>query len=259
VLERRSYRGGATVASPCPERANESPTKPLALSSSTRSCPQERDGGRRPVDRRTYCLLDLHEPLVHDAHLGVRRGVRRHRLADPGTRLQPLLAEHVDTLTPADHGCVTQGPGEEQVVRRALLNPDPHARTVDVHRSGQIGVGRDDVHALDHDVRRGERHPVGPGGVHGEEAEVRPPLGHRLQGLARRVEAEQLQRDAQPAGDLTCEVDGHAGRLVRGALGEHRVAEVDRGARHARGGQVVGERAHAVERTGHTGRGTQPT
>ena len=46
--------------------------------------------------------------------------------------------------------------GQEQVVGRALLHPDAHARAVDVRRGAQRGVVGDGEDALDHDVRRGE-------------------------------------------------------------------------------------------------------
>lgn len=44
-------------------------------------------------------------------------------------------------------------------------------------------------------------------GVNGKEADVGAPVLHRLQGLARRVKAEQLHRNVETSAELVGDID----------------------------------------------------
>lgn len=137
-------------------------------------------------------------------------GPCRHRLPDPGARLEAGGRENYNALRTANHVGMLQGAREVQVVGRAGLDPDPHPRLIDVggalHRR-RLGHH---VDTLDHDVGRREGPLSGSRGVDGEETQVRPALGHGVERDAGRLEAEQLKSHAQARGDLASDVNGDA-------------------------------------------------
>ncbi len=184
-------------------------------------------------------LPDLHEGRLEDPP--ARRGdVLLHRLAHAGSRVEALLLEDVRRLGGADDLRVLEGPGEEQVVGRPLPHAHPYAVAIDLVRRVQRRAGVDDVDALDQHVGGGEGHALLARRLVGEEAEVGAPVDDRGVGVAGSVHARELERYAEPAGDLACEGDRHPARVLRRALGEHGVAEVDHRAEHAGRGEVGG-------------------
>ncbi len=188
-------------------------------------------------------LLDLHEAFVDQADVGVGGNELGHRLTDAGGNFQVLGAEHVDAFVTAHDGRMLQRPGEIEVVRRPTLHADADAWTVDLG-NGRVGgfpsYGED---AFDDDVRRGECDLVGTRRVDREEADVGLAGRHRLERLPRGVEADQLQRHLEPPRDLPRDVDGDTCRLLRRALCQHRVAQVDRRPQHTRRCQVLANHA----------------
>ena len=129
----------------------------------------------------------------------------------------------------------------------------PSRSTSATDRDGR--VDGHDVDALDDDVGRGEGDLGRARRVDGEEAEVGRARRHRLERLARRVEADAATTGTpsrSPTSRAMSTVTP-AGRL-RSALRENGVAEVDRGAQDA-GRREVGARTWGgAGRWGHTGR-----
>lgn len=234
------YPGGATRESDWCARRRASAMKPSAFSSSTRSRRNWTVSGPS-VHRRAHRLADLHEPALDQPEFGMCSDVLGQRLTDTGRDLEVLGAERVDSLLTAHDARVLQRAGEEEVVGGPALHADAYARPVDVGDRGEVRATGHGVHALDHDVRRGEGDFGLPCGLDGQEAQVG---AARLQGLVRlpcRVEADELHRHVQPSTDLARDVDGHAGRCGRGALGQYRIAQIDRRPQHALGRQVFDE------------------
>ena len=133
-----------------------------------------------------------------------------HRFPDAGGRLQVLGEEHRGPLVAADHRGAPQRAGQEEVVRGALLHANADPRPVDLDGRGERRLVRHRVHALDQHVRRGERDLRRAGGLDGEEADVRLAGSGRGEGVASPREAAELDRDAEPGGDLAPDVDRDA-------------------------------------------------
>ncbi len=113
---------GATRSAVWPDRVSESATKPLASNSSTtsvRSCTVAGGTRQRGADR----LLDLHEPLVDQAQVGVRVDIRTQRLPDAGRDLAPFSAGGVDALVSADERGVPQGADHEEAYAEPFFTP----------------------------------------------------------------------------------------------------------------------------------------
>src|SRR3954451_13747668 len=85
--------------------------------------------------------------------------------------------------------------------------------------------------------------------IDGEEADVRPPARHRLERLARRVETDQLEPEPEPPRQFARDVYGHAGRLLRRPLRQHRVTQVDGSPQHTGRRQIRLHSRHARDPT----------
>ncbi len=134
---------------------------------------------------------------------------------------------------------VLERAGEEQVVGGVDVDGDAHAGAVDIGGRFDRGVLRHHVDALDDDVGRGE---VDLGGAHrldGEEDDIDLAGLERLERLAGGVERKQLDADAEALRELAGEVGRDAGRRLRRALRQHRIAEIDGGAKLAGGGEIL--------------------
>ena len=173
----------------------------------------------------------------------------------PAATSSPWARNASTPSSPRSHAGVLEGAGEEQVVGGPLLHADPHSCTVDVGGGGERRLPRHGVHALDQDVRSREGDLGLTSGLDGEEADVCSTCGHRLEGLARRVEADELHVHPESTADLVGDVDGHAGRGGRRAVRQHRVAEVDGGTQGAGGGEVAGDGRERDRHAGRLGRG----
>ena len=120
-------------------------------------------------------------------------------------------------------------PGQVEIVGASFSDGDPHALPVDILDRPQGRVRRDKVGSLDHDIRRGECDVVGTPGIDGQERDV-PHAGlDRIRDLPGCLEQDELDRNAEPAGELAGEIDRNPPRLAgrRVLLSQNGITKVD--------------------------------
>jgi hypothetical protein len=105
----------------------------------------------------------------------------------------------------------------------------PSRSTVHVVDRAKRGSGRHEVRAFDFHVRGGERDLVGALRVDGEIRDIPGAGSDRVRDFSRRIVRHELDRHADPPGELSGEVDGEAAKIARDrtALREDRVSIID--------------------------------
>ena len=114
-----------------------------------------------------------------------------------------------------------------QVVGTALADDDAMTDAIHVVVDADRRIVRDEIGAFDQQVRRRECDAGAAHRIDREEADVGALVGDRIDRLARRVEHDELECDAQAIGETRREVDRDADRSARRVLAprEDRIAE----------------------------------
>ena len=193
--------------------------KPVAFRSSTSPCRNRMVSGRLAFVVPTACRISMNRPsMSRIPGCEPTNSVTGSRT--PAGRFQVLGKEHLGSLRAPHHLRVPQRAGKEQVVGGAALHTDAHTGAVHIGPGGQRRPIGHRVHALDQHVRGGEGHLVGPGGLDTEEADVGPSRQQRRQRIARGVEADEFDTEAEPGGDLAPDIDRHARSAPRKSPGQ---------------------------------------
>ena len=222
-------------------RANAAATKPEDFITPMNSCRVRRAGFA--AARCSHRLVDRHERSRdhaqpwHPPRVGFQL---RLDAGDDVDRAGDQCSDDRFRPGEANQRGALQLARQEKVIGTGHDHADARARAVDLRRNTDPGSVRHQVHAFDHDIGRRE---CDVGAAHRIDREKTNVPGAGLEAyhhIACLLVGHERDRHAEAPRQFAGEVGRDSAGLAgdRTPRREHRVAEVDRGAHLARGGQV---------------------